>query len=62
MQKPPESPAARMKPVFVSRSSDEDGADEQDLGGKGDKRGCRTFDDTHDISSKTEAIRFRRRR
>jgi hypothetical protein len=50
MQKPPESPAARMNLFLVGRSSDEDGADEQDLGGKGDKRGRRTFDNTHDTS------------
>jgi hypothetical protein len=48
MQKPPETPTACMNTVSVGGSSDEDGADEQDLSGKGDQRGCRDFDRTHE--------------
>jgi hypothetical protein len=63
MQKPPETPAACMNLVSVSGPSDEDGADEQDLGGKGDQSGCRAFDDTHsEFLLQTRAVRSRKSR
>ena len=45
MQKPPE--IRRLAGILVRRVLQEDGRDDQDLGGDGNDAGRRRFDDTH---------------